>query len=48
MSDIRALLMTTLWLTALYLLLTNATGATNILKGAGDTWFAGVRVLQGR
>ena len=48
MGDIRAILMAMLWLVALFLLVTNATGATNIIKGAGDTWFAGMKVLQGR
>ena len=48
MGDIRGIMMAMLWLVALFLLLDNATGATNILKGAGETWFAGIKVLQGR
>lgn len=37
-----------LWLVALYLLVVNATGASAIIRGFGETWFNGIRVLQGR
>jgi len=48
MGDLRAIAMAMLWLVALFLLLDNASGATRILTGAGETWFAGIKVLQGR
>lgn len=48
MDDVRGIAMAMLWLVALFLLLDNATGATSILRGAGETWFNGIKVLQGR
>lgn len=48
MSDIKDIAMVMLWLVALFLLLTNATGASNILSAVGNTWFAGIKTLQGR
>ena len=48
MSDIRSIAMAMLWLVALFLLVDNATGATSILRGAGEVWFNGMKVLQGR
>lgn len=41
-------MMAMLWLVALFLLVDNADGATRILRGAGQTWFEGIKVLQGR
>lgn len=48
MRDVFGILTTMLWLVALYLLVTNATGATSIVRGFGQTWFDGIKVLQGR
>lgn len=48
MDDVRGVAMAMLWLVALFLLVDNARGVTDILRGAGETWFDGIRVLQGR
>lgn len=48
MGSITNLAMTMLWLVALYLILTNYRGTSNILTSFGDTWFSGIRTLQGR
>lgn len=48
MGDLKDIAMTMLWLVALFLLLTNATGASRILSAFGNTWFSGIRTLQGR
>lgn len=48
MSQLVGIGTTMLYLVALYLLATNADGVTKVISGFGDTWFAGLRVLQGR
>ena len=48
MRDIMDLATTMLWLVALFLVLSNAGGATRVITGFGQTWFDGMRVLQGR
>jgi len=48
MGDIRAVIFAMFWLVALFILATNATGITAVLQGAGETWFNGIKVLQGR
>ena len=48
MGDLKDIAMTMLWLVALFLLLTNASGASKILTSFGSTWFSGIKTLQGR
>lgn len=48
MGDLKDIAMVMLWLVALFLLLTNATGASQLLQSVGSTWFSGIRTLQGR
>jgi hypothetical protein len=48
MGQISQIAMTMLWLVALYLILTNYIGTTNILTNVGSTWFSGIKTLQGR
>lgn len=37
-----------LWLVALYLVVRNYTGFTSVIETAANSWFAGLKVLQGR
>lgn len=48
MGSLTEILMTTLWLVALYLILINYKGTTSILSSFGNTWFSGIKTLQGR
>lgn len=48
MGEVFGIASAMLWLVALFLLVTNAGGVTSIVRGFGETWFNGIRVLQGR
>lgn len=48
MGNLSSIAMTMLWLVALYLILSNYRGTTNILTSFGNTWFTGLKTLQGR
>lgn len=48
MRDVVNIMTTMLMLVALFLLVDNAGGTASILKAFGETWFNGMKVLQGR
>lgn len=48
MRDLVGIATMMLYLVGLFLVLNNAGGATRIITGFGQTWFDGMRVLQGK